>query len=289
MERLNFIDTHVHFNDSKHANLHWDWLAPEATHPILGDIDGIKHERYSVDEFEAETRFSNVTKVVHVQADIGSPDPVDETAWLQQLADETGVPQGIVADAPLQSLDAESVLERHVHFANVRGIRDFGEGDYLHDPAFERGYALLEKYDLVFDLDTTWEKMPAAKRLAQRHEATTLVVDHCGFPRARDDEYFAAWKQAIHDLAEANNVIMKISGLGMFDPRWTVDSFRPWILECIEAFGAQRCVFGTNWFVDRLYSSYPDLIDAYRQIIKDFSHDEQVAMFSANAERVFRI
>jgi predicted TIM-barrel fold metal-dependent hydrolase len=75
----------------------------------------------------------------------------------------------------------------------------------------------------------------------------------------------------------------------MCDPQWTVESIRPWVLTCIELFGVERSFFGTNWPVDRLYSSYPDVLDAYQEIIKDFSEDEQVALFSANAERIFRI
>ena len=75
----------------------------------------------------------------------------------------------------------------------------------------------------------------------------------------------------------------------MCDPTWTVDSFRPWVMTCIETFGVERSFFGTNWPVDRLYSSYPDVLDAYAQIISGFSRAEQEALFFANAERIFRI
>jgi predicted TIM-barrel fold metal-dependent hydrolase len=90
-------------------------------------------------------------------------------------------------------------------------------------------------------------------------------------------------------MASAENVVMKISGLGMRDPLWTVESLRPYVLGSIEAFGTERVVFGTNWPVDRMFSSYPDLIDAYAAIISGFSEDEQRRMFSGNAERIFRI
>ena len=90
-------------------------------------------------------------------------------------------------------------------------------------------------------------------------------------------------------LAGAPNVVCKISGLGMCDNDWTVDSIRPWVLACIEIFGVERSFFGSNWPVDRLYSSYGDVVDAYATIISDFTEAEQTALFSANAERVFRI
>ena len=72
-------------------------------------------------------------------------------------------------------------------------------------------------------------------------------------------------------VAEAPNVVCKISGLGMRDHDWTVASNRRWVLTCIDIFGPARCVFGTNWPVDKLFSSYEVLIDAYTELIADFS------------------
>jgi predicted TIM-barrel fold metal-dependent hydrolase len=82
---------------------------------------------------------------------------------------------------------------------------------------------------------------------------------------------------------------VKISGLGMCDHAWTVDSIRPWVLTCIELFGAERSFFGTNWPVDRLFSSYGDVVGAYAEIVSGFSEDEQRALFSGNANRIFRL
>jgi predicted TIM-barrel fold metal-dependent hydrolase len=75
----------------------------------------------------------------------------------------------------------------------------------------------------------------------------------------------------------------------MCDNRWTIDSLRPYVLGCIEAFGVDRCVLGTNWPVDRLYSSYGDVLEAYETITSGLTDAEQTALFSGNAERIFRI
>jgi predicted TIM-barrel fold metal-dependent hydrolase len=75
----------------------------------------------------------------------------------------------------------------------------------------------------------------------------------------------------------------------MCDNAWTVDSWRPWVLTCIETFGVERSFFGTNWPVDRLYSSYGDVLSAYEELITGLAPDEQTALFSANAERIFRV
>jgi predicted TIM-barrel fold metal-dependent hydrolase len=284
-----FVDTHVHYIDLKDPNLYYAWLQPDWVHPVLGDIDGLKVLKYTADHFIAETRFQNVTKAVHVQAALGIADPVEETRWLQEQADRTGFPHGIVAHCDLAGADAEETIERHMAYPNLRGIRDFGEGDYLVDETWRKGYGLLAKHDLVFCLDLVPENLPAVRALADTYPDVVLCIDHAGFPRRRDDDYFQMWKRGMDEAAGAPNTVVKISGLGMCDNRWTVDSFRPWVEGCIETFGIERSFFGTNWPVDRLYSSYGDVLDAYAEIISSYSPAEQEALFSKNAERIFRI
>ena len=138
-------------------------------------------------------------------------------------------------------------------------------------------------------LDSSPETYAKIRALAEKHPNIVICLDHAGFPRQRDDEYFGSWRKEIQDLAVASNVIIKISGLGMYDRAWTVETLRPWVMTCIESFGPQRTVFGSNWPVDRMYSSYPDVINAYAELINRFSANEQTAMFSGNAERYFRI
>jgi predicted TIM-barrel fold metal-dependent hydrolase len=290
MAELAFVDTHVHFWDLNHPDTTYAWLTPDFVHPILGDIDAIKFPLYDGAAYRAEIEGANVTKAVHVQAALGSEDPVDETIWLQQQFESSGFPHGIVADANLSAPDVERTLERHAEASPLlRGIRDFGEGDYLVSEDFARGYAKLGEHGLVCDLDCFWENMGKARDLAQRHPQTVMVLDHAGFPLERTDEYFESWKRGISTLAEADSAVVKISGLAMGDNDWTVDSIRPWVMHCIEAFGVERSFFGTNWPVDKLYSPYAQVVDAYAEIVADFSHDEQVALFSGNAERVYRI
>lgn len=289
MAQLPFVDTHIHYWDLQDESLHYAWLQPDWIHPVLGDINGLKVLRYSADQYIAETRFQNVAKAVHVQAAIGIDDPVEETRWLQEQADRTGFPHGIVGHCDLAADDAAEVLDRHLEHANFRGVRDFGQGDFLADPAWRRGYGLLADRQLVFCMDVQWHDMGRARELAESNPGVTLCVDHAGFPRERTDEYFESWRKGMHDIAGAENVVVKISGLGMCDNAWTVDSLRRWVLGCIEAFGVERSFFGTNWPVDRLYSSYGDVVDAYEELIADFGEAERRALFSENAERVFRI
>jgi predicted TIM-barrel fold metal-dependent hydrolase len=290
MAELPFTDTHVHFHELGHPELRYDWLEPEAPpDPDLGDYGAIKARHYRAEDFLAETRLHNIDKVIHVQAAIGTEDPVAETRWLQEAADRTGAPHGIVAHADLASPDARAVLERHLEYPNTCGIRDLRYDDYLTNDAWISGFAALEELGLVCCDDPLLEHMPAAAELAGRFPGVTLCIDHAGFPRERSEEYFRAWRGQMRNLASAGNTVVKISGLGQCDHAWTVDSMRPWVLACVEAFGVERSFFGTNWPVDRLFSSYGDVVNAYAEIISEFSDAEQRALFSDNAKRVFGI
>ena len=90
-------------------------------------------------------------------------------------------------------------------------------------------------------------------------------------------------------LARCPNVFVKLSGYGMTDNRWTVDSIRPFVRGPIEWFGPERAMFGSNFPVDRLMADYDRLWNAYRTLIADLSEPEQAALLGGTAERVYRI
>jgi predicted TIM-barrel fold metal-dependent hydrolase len=293
MTELQIVDAHFHLWDRAAQGLAWDWLVPGTPHPLLGDIGPLQNREYTVDDYVAEIRPHGVTKAVHVQAAIGSADPVRETEWLQEYADRTGFPHGIVAHADLKDPDVEGVLERHRAHPNMRGVRDFSYGDYLVEASWHRGFALLGKYELSCDLDCTWDRMPKARTLADRFGSTVIVLDHAGLPEDRTEEYFAQWRTGMATLAGAENVVCKISGLGMGDRmaggNWTVDSIRPYIHGCLDTFGVERCFFGSNWPVDSLFADYGPTLDAYLAATGDLSESERAAVFHDNATRVYRL
>ena len=290
MDKLEFVDAHVHFYDMGHPDLFYAHWQPDVVHPTLGtQTRRLAARNWLADDFISLTRNSNVTKAVHVQAAIGSDDPIKETEWLQAAADRTGFPQAIVAYADLRDPNVEQTLVRHCEFDNMRGIRDFSHGDYLVSPDFQRGYALLEKHDLIASIAAQWQDMEKLRDLAQMFPGIQIVIDHAGGPMERTPEYFENWRLGMARAAEADNIICKISGLGMGDNSWTVDSIRPYVLHCIDTFGVDRSLFATNWPVDSLWSSYDAILNAYDEITRDFTQDERSALFSANTERLYRI
>jgi len=290
MEELEFVDSHVHFYDMQHPELFYGHWQPDVNPPLIGkQMRKLGERNFLAEDFIETTRASNVTKAVHVQAAIGSKDPVKETEWLEEAAERTGFPHAIVAYADLRDPNVESVLERHCEFPLMRGIRDFSYGDFLVADDFHRGYALLEKYNLHASIAAQCQDMEELAALASKFPNTAIVIDHAGNPAERTPEYFELWKRGMATAATAENIICKISGLGMGDHNWTVDSIRPWVLACIEAFGVARSIFATNWPVDSLFSDYDTLIDAYTEIVSEFSEDEKRDMFARNTEALYRI
>jgi predicted TIM-barrel fold metal-dependent hydrolase len=285
--RTRFYDTHVHFFDRSEPGLRYEWLEDDAEDPDLGEYGAIKARRYRVDDFTGETRFSGVTAAVHVQAAVGTSDPVRETAWLDREFGSAPFPQAIVAAADLARDDAGDIVEQQAAFPRVRGIRDLRYDGYLSDPRWRRGYAHLERHRLLLCADPLLEAIPAAVDLARQFPGIQLCIDHAGYPRQRDAAYFEQWRLAMASLAACDNVVIKISGLGMCDHRWTTDSIRPWVLSCIDLFGTQRSFFGTNWPLDRLFSSYGDVLDAYRACTSEFEPAESDALLYGNAARIF--
>lgn len=293
MTRYPIIDTHVHLWNLTHPSLRYDWLQPDAVHPVLGDINAIKSVAFDAAALRAESRFADVSAFVHVQAAIGSADPVEETRWLTTLYSEAGLHGAIVAYVDLGAQDAESVTDAHAQSPLFSAIRDFATEPYLAsgrtDERFERSLRMLTARDIVLDLDCEWPNMPAAAELAARHPDLQIVLEHIGYPRRRDREYFANWSTGIAQLAQADNVVCKISGIGMTDRLFTRQSLEPWVERCLELFGPQRCVIGSNWPVDRISSSYDVIMDLYRDFIATLSPAEQHAVLSDNAARIYRI
>lgn len=283
-----FVDSHHHLWDMSAGHYHWlEEEEPEET-AVVGDYSAIRRS-YLIEDLLADFEGCDVIKSVHVQAEYGGDDQVWETAWLQQVADAHGYPHAIVAKTDLASPGARAELERHGEHANMRGVRNFVQGEDLLTPEFRRGLKALSDLGFSYDLNSTHEGMGEARQAAELCGDLQFILGHCGVPMERTPEYFDAWRAGMATLAGAPNVACKISGLGMTDHSWTTGSIRPWVLACVETFGVERCMFGSNWPVDSLYSPYRTVVEAYREITADFTADERSALFRRNAERYYKV
>ena len=299
MDDFPIVDPHHHLWDLERFSYPWLSARPLPA-SVAGDVAPIA-KSYLLDDYLADTAKQNVVKSVHVDAGFDPSQPVEETRWLQSIADQRGFPHGIVARAELHRPDVETTLASHCRFPNVRGIRHIvnwhpdpaktyvTKPDFLTDPAWLRGFAQLKRYNLSFDLQLYPSQMADAAALAAAHGDTTIILNHAGMPVDRDPEALSLWRAGMRALGAQPNVWVKISGLGMVDWRWTEESIRAFVLETIEIFGPDRCMFASNFPVDKLYSSFDALYDAFKRIVSDFSVGERRKLFSDTALAVYRI
>jgi predicted TIM-barrel fold metal-dependent hydrolase len=287
--RPDMVDAHIHLynlDTQHHGWLSEDWSEPQAAY--LGDYLPIKRN-FLIEDLLNAYQGHRVAKAVHVQAD-WEGNQVDESRWLQSIADEHGFPQAIVARSDLRASDARAELEAHLSHANVRGIRMLAyEPGLFDDLGFRRGFTHLAQLELSFDLGVVPESMGQAYDLVEAFPDTQFVLGHAGLPLQRDDPYVQMWRRGLRQLASAPNVAVKISGLGMGDHSWTVASIRPFVEETIETFGPSRAMLATNWPIDSLYSSFGDLVAAYEEITAQYGTDDVYGLWRGNAERIYRI
>jgi len=159
----------------------------------------------------------------------------------------------------------------------------------MANPTWRKNFSLLRKFNMSFDMQLYPHQNEEALGLIREHPDTLFIINHAGMYADRTLEGWRQWRDGLRLLAAPENTVMKISGIGMLDHNWTVESFRPYVLECLDAFGLQRCVFASNFPVDKLFGTYTDTWLAFAQIIDGFSPQEQRALLCSNAERVYRI
>ena len=286
-----FIETHYHLWEL--GRFRYRWLEDpgyDSHNAFMGEYKMLRQD-WGPTRLFREFYGQNVIKSVHVEADYSGPDPVDETEWLEAVAQEYGMPNGLVVFTDLEQEGAEAELDRHLQASpRVRGIRM--RGHPTHPSAtFLRNYSALGERSLSYELNTSPGTLLCGRDVADSNPDVQVIVGHVGNPLQRDREYFDWWRREISALAEVPNVACKISGLGMGDHAWTIKSIRPWVLHVIEAFGVDRAMFGTNWPVDLLFAPYTEQVDAYRTIIAEagLPVDDQAKLLYRNAERLYRI
>jgi len=285
-----FVDCHHHLWELD--RLEYPWLrnpGDPAQTAITGDYAGLRVD-WPAERYERDAAGQNVIATVHVEAACIPEQAVVETRWIDGIAAIHGFPNALVVFCDLSDDRAAETLESHLATSSlVRSVRS--RPDRPADKAFRRGLRAARQFGLSYELSQSPGGLVDGLRLASAMPDLDIVLGHAGFPRQRDATYHARWRHEMRALAEAPNVAVKISGLPMADHAWSIESLRPWILETLDAFGVDRCMLGTNWPVDSLFSSYDRLVDAYRTVLIDarLGVNEQHAVLHANAERLYRI
>ncbi|MDE2515261.1 MAG: amidohydrolase family protein [Rhodospirillales bacterium] len=297
------IDAHHHLWDLDGA-IPYGWLR-RAEPSFLGDYAAIRRS-YLPAEYRRDAALHHVVATVHVEAECDRTHQIEETAWLHTIAARHGMPNAVVAHAWVDTPDAEEMLARQAAFPLVRGIRTkpmiaagpsaadraavAGAPRSLQDKSWRRGLALLVRHGLSWDLRVPWYHLQEAADVVRGlPPALAVMLNHAGYPWDRSAEGLAVWRRGMAALAACPNVHCKISSLIVPGQAWTLAANLPIIRDALAIFGIERCVYASNYPVDRLQGSFDYVLSAMKAALADHSPAEQAAFFAENARRFYRI
>ncbi len=288
---MNLIDAHHHLWDLNAVE--YPWLNAKGVERFFGDPAPIQRD-YLLNEFSADAAVHGFGKSVHIQ--VGAADAWEEAKWVQSIADanpDWRLVQVVFCDLTAPELAEQ--LDRFQTLSTVRGVRQIigrapgedaqtGTNDLLQSDAFLHGLKLAGARGLSFDLQLIPELMPAMSKIATQASETQIALCHAGSPHNRSPEGLRDYATALKKLSDLDNITCKLSGLGMFDHTWTVETIKPVIDICLDQFGATRCMFGSNFPVDMLYSDYTKLAQSYFESVPNDMHKQ---IFRDVAERFY--
>ena len=295
------IDAHIHLWDL--AMDRHPWLRPTGgAIQALGDLAPIRRN-YLVDDYRRDAANQNVVASVHIEAARDrADDPLVEIEWLETLYKSSGVAARYIGFADLTAPDSGAALDRLSEIKRCVGVRQMlswhpteparsfaPRPGIANEERFRHGVALLARHDQLLEFMLYPYQAEEVARLALDFPNQSFIVNHCGSPIDRDREGMLRWKEGLRRLGSAPNVLIKISALTAYDPSPTPESLREVALHCIECFGVDRSMFGSDFPVGRLWTSYDAIFDGFKAIVRDFSEAEQSALFHDNARRVYRM
>jgi len=283
------IDSHHHLWEWKN----YPWLVAEPTPKMYGsEYEGLRQD-YLVPDMVADFGDNNVIKSVHVQANYDPSDPVGETKWLQSVADREGFPHAIVGHAVMTDPEVERVIEGHLEYANTRGVRHqlhYWEGipvrqrtkrpDLCNTEEFRRGMDAVAKHDLTFDLQGFTHQFVHFAELVRDYPGIRFCLVHAGMLSDKNDpQVVDDYRRGMEMLSQFPNLYIKCSGLNMLTAALDKEHMAIQLNTSLDAFGADRCFYGSNFPLEKLWVSYQDLLDAYREILASRSAEDQRKFF----------
>lgn len=276
------------------------WLQGPTVPRIFGDYDAIKRD-YPVEEFIADLAGTGVVKSVYVQTNWAKERAVEEVEWVQAQADRAGWPHAIVSFVDFQSEDAPHVMAAQAKSPLMRGARQqlhWHENaqyrfaptpDQMNTAAFRKNLALLEERGWLFELQVFASQMADGAALAKAFPRITFVLEHAGMLQDLSPGGRAAWRDGMKRLADQPNMHTKFSGLGTFIRRNDPQHIAEVVGETLEMFGPQRCVWGSNFPIEKLWTDYASIVNAIRAALAGLSESDQRAVLHDNAVRLYRL
>ncbi len=272
---------------------------------IFGPYEAIRRD-YPMSEYQTEASAVGVEKAIYVQANWPVDKAEAEVAWVETVAHETGWPHAIVGYADMTVADVRPALDRLARHPRVRGVRQqfhwhakeryrFAAGpDLCLRPVVQTNVARLADYGWTFDLQVFADQMAGAAELARACPNVPLILQHAGMLTDTTPATWNHWHNGIAMLANEANVYAKLSGFGTFIHRNDAGNIAQLIQATVGAFGPQRCLWGSNFPIEKLWTDYASLISAHRSGVNALNGGKDAdatarSIFYDTASRVYRL
>jgi L-fuconolactonase len=269
------IDAHQHFWNPARGD--YGWLTADL--PIC--------RPYYPADLEPHLTECGIDGTVLVQA---AP-TVEETEYLLGIADATPFVRGVVGWIDFEDQAHGRHLQRlaaHPKFVGVRPmIQDLPDDGWMLRDDISWAFDAIRQLDLVFDALVLPRHLPALARLLQRHPDLAVVIDHAAKPAIRAGQ-FDEWAAHMERLAAETAALCKLSGLATeAGADWTTEKLRPYVDHLLATFTPDRLIFGSDWPVSTLATTYPGWIDAVEQLTSGLSNAQRAALFGGTAARIY--
>jgi predicted TIM-barrel fold metal-dependent hydrolase len=298
------VDTTLPIVDSHHhiwnlADL--PWLNGPPVPRIFGAYEGVRRD-YRIEEYQRDIASSNVVKSVYVQTNWGPGEAEKrEVAWVQSIADRHGFPHAIVGFADLEDDACARVLDAYMSCRNFRGVRQqlhwhenpqyrfASRPDMIKSVKWQHGLRQVADRGLLFELQVFPKQMADCIEVIKAFPGLTFVLTHAGMLEETSAQNLSIWRSGMRALAACPNVVVKLTGLGTFAHRCELSLWKPVIDETVAIFGANRCMFGSNFPIESLWTTYAQLVSVVRAIVAEMPLQDQKAILHDTAARVYRL
>ncbi|MBT6036059.1 MAG: amidohydrolase family protein [Kordiimonadaceae bacterium] len=277
------IDTHLHIWDTQRLSYSW-----------LNDVPKLNRS-FGLDDFNKATGDIDIEQMVFVQCEVDSRQYLDEANWVAEQAKSDPRLSGLVLWAPLENgVAAASSLEKLSGLPNLKGIRriiQFEEDmEFCLQPKFIEGVNLLADYDLSFDICIDHRHLANTITFARQCPNVPMVLDHIGKPAIAEGD-MGLWAKQIVELASMEHVWLKMSGVATEADHasWTKEQLKPYINIALDAFGAERSMFGGDWPVATQAINYSEWISTLLWALDNPSEKELRQIFRNTAKTFYKL
>lgn len=273
------IDSHQHF-----------WIYEAEKHAWIDDDMKVIRKNFLPEDLKLVYQANGVDGCVAVQAD----QTLAETDFLLDLAEKNDFIKGIVGWVDLRASDIDTVLKHYSAFPKLKGFRHVVQGEADHNfmlrPDFLNGIAALEKYNFTYDILIFPHQLGAALELVRRFPNQKFVIDHIAKPYIKDG-FYDGWATLMKAISEYPNVYCKLSGMTTEADynNWTPEQIEPYMQLVLDAFGANRILFGSDWPVCLVAGNYTKTKELVTNFIAKLSSQEQAAIMGGNAMQFYNL